>query len=187
MKQRMIIVVGPSGVGKSSFVDRAVSELPYLVDIITYTTRNMRAGESEGSPYHFVTQERFTDLIEQKFFVEWAHVHSNRYGTPRDQILAAWEQDRGVIMDIDIQGARACKAEFPESLSVFINPPSIEELRQRVIKRSERLPKDFELRMENAEKEIAAAGEFDVQICNDQFEDSYAQFKKIIEEYWQNG
>ncbi|MCB0421118.1 MAG: guanylate kinase [Bdellovibrionales bacterium] len=187
MKQRMIIVVGPSGVGKSSFVDRAVQELPYLVDVITYTTRQMRPGESEGHPYHFVSQEEFSQLVENDFFVEWAHVHSNRYGTPRDQIVAAWDRGSGVIMDIDIQGARACINEFPQLLSIFIEPPSLEELRRRIEKRSEFLPKDFEIRMENAKKEIAAASEFDCRICNDDFAESFGEFKKIIEEYWQNG
>ena len=111
MKKCMIIVVGPSGVGKSSFVDRAIAQIPNLVDVVTYTTRAQRETEVDGVNYHFVSQDQFTKLVEQSFFVEWAHVHSNRYGTPKDQILQAWDQGQSVIMDLAVQGARACKSE----------------------------------------------------------------------------
>ncbi|MDC0980381.1 guanylate kinase [Bdellovibrionales bacterium] len=187
MKQNMIIVVGPSGVGKSSFLERAVSELDYLEDVITYTTRDMREGESEGAPYHFVSQDKFTELVANDFFVEWAAVHSNRYGTPRDQIRQAWESGKSVILDIDVQGARACVLEFPQALSIFITPPSLDELRRRIKNRSKTLPEDFEIRIENAKKEMAEADEFQVKICNKDFEESYREFKKVIEDNCQNG
>ena len=187
MKKRMIIVVGPSGVGKSSFVDRAIEERDDLVDVVTYTTRTRRESEVEGLNYHFVSQEKFTDLVKQNFFVEWAHVHSNRYGTPKDQILSAWEKGEAVIMDLDVQGARSCKAEYPEALTVFIMPPSIDELRRRIEGRSAKLPSDFEIRMENARNEMEISDQFDRQVLNDEFEISYQQFKKIVEDYCKNG
>src|SRR6185312_2469668 len=106
MKTRILLLIGPTAVGKSSLLDRALKDYPRLVDIITYTTRPMRGGESEGQPYHFVTEDKFKSLIGEKFFIEWAVVHGRMYGTPRDQVTAAFRQDKGIIIDIDVQGAK---------------------------------------------------------------------------------
>ncbi len=181
-KTRMIIIVAPSGAGKSSFVDRITSEFKILRDTVTYTTRAVRAGESEGNPYHFVSLEKFKQLIDENFFVEWAHVHQNMYGTPFYQITEAFQKGEVVIMDVDVQGADTFKGKFPDAMTIFILPPSIDELRRRVIKRDKKVPADLEIRMANAAKEIARAHEFDFQLVNDDFEVSYAKFKKIIEE-----
>lgn len=179
---RMIIVAAPSGAGKSSFVERLTSEMALLADTVTYTTRAMRDGESEGHPYHFVPRERFLDLARDGFFVEWAEVHKNLYGTPLHQIEDAWKQNRVVIMDVDIQGAATFKAKYKqEAASIFILPPSIEELRRRVMKRDGGKTRDIELRMENAAREIAAAPHFDYRVVNDDFETSYNEFKKLVQ------
>ncbi len=182
MKVRMIIIAAPSGAGKSSFVDRITAEIPRLRDTITYTTRGMRAGESEGHPYHYVSKEKFLELREQGFFVEWAVVHENLYGTPYHQLEDAWAKDEVIIMDVDVQGASTFKRKFPDAATIFILPPSIEELRRRVTKRDGKVPSDLEVRMANAEREIQRAGEFDFQLVNDQFDKSYQEFKKIIED-----
>lgn len=180
---RMIIVAAPSGAGKSSFVERICREEPRLVDIVTYTTRSMRQGESQGQPYHFVTAADFEKKVAEGFFVEWARVHTNLYGTPWDQIQRAWEQGKCVIMDIDVQGTETFRSKFPQDCrTVFILPPSIEELRRRVIKRDGGPPPDLEVRMKNAQKEMAVAALFDFQVVNDDFESSFAQFKKIVED-----
>ena len=178
----LIIVAAPSGAGKSSFVERVHREVRGLRDTVTYTTRAMRVGESEGHPYHFVSLDRFEELKGQGFFVEWARVHSNFYGTPLHQLTDAWAVGEIVIMDIDVQGADTFKRLYPDAFTIFILPPSIAELRRRVTKRDGGAPADLELRMSNAEKEIARAGDFDLQLVNDDFAISYAQFKKIIEE-----
>lgn len=182
MKTRLIIIAAPSGAGKSSFVDRITREISRLRDTVTYTTREMRAGESEGHPYHFVSRAKFDELREQGFFVEWAVVHENLYGTPYHQLEDAWAKDEVVIMDIDIQGADTFKRKFPDAATIFILPPSIDELRRRVTKRDGRIPPDLEIRMKNAEREIAHARDFDFQLVNDDFDKSYQEFKKIIEE-----
>lgn len=182
MKTRMIIIAAPSGAGKSSFVERITKEISRLRDTVTYTTRTMRAGESEGHPYHFVSKARFDDLKDQGFFVEWAKVHDNFYGTPLHQLEDAWSRDEVIIMDVDVQGADTFKRKFPDAATIFILPPSIEELRRRVIKRDQRVPNDLELRMANAELEIKRAGDFDYQLINDDFEKSYRDFKKIVED-----
>ena len=184
MKCKMIIIAAPSGAGKSSFVDRITREVPRLCDTVTFTTRAIRAGESEGHPYHFVTRERFDELVSQNFFAEWAVVHNNLYGTPYYQLEDAWRQDRVIIMDIDVQGAETFKRKFPDAATIFILPPSIDELRRRVTKRDGRAASDadLEVRMRNAQLEIGHAGSFDFRIVNDDFDKSYQEFKKIVDD-----
>ncbi len=182
MRARMIIVAAPSGAGKSSFVERICKEDPRLEDTVTYTTREMRTGESQGNPYHFISKAKFQALVETNYFVEWAKVHNNLYGTPLEQLEKAWEHGRCIIMDVDVQGAATFKAKYPDAKSVFILPPSIDELRRRVTKRDGNAVKDLEVRMKNAEKEVQHASAFDYQIVNDDFEGSYLRFKKIVEE-----
>lgn len=179
----MIIVVGPSGVGKSSFVDKITEELPKIKDVITYTTRSMREGETQGSPYHFVSQEDFLDRRDNGFFVEWAEVHGRLYGTPKQEIHESLEQGIPVIMDVDCQGAATFIKEYPGCLTLFIHPPSLDELKRRIVKRESKAPKDLEIRLKNAEKELGRASEFDVQLTNDEFDRSYAEFKKIVEDF----
>ena len=178
---KIIVVAAPSGAGKSSFVERAAQENQILVDVITCTTRPMRKGESQGKPYYFITEEEFKRKIEEGFFVEWAHVHNRMYGTSHEELEKVWIQNKCGIMDVDVQGTRTFKEKFPHAVSIFIIPPSIDELRRRIIKRDGGVPADIELRMQNAEREMQEAGKFDYQIVNDNFEASYAEFKKIIE------
>lgn len=183
MKTKMIIVAAPSGAGKSSFVEKLAAEDSRLHDVVTYTTRTMRHHESQGKPYFFISVEEFEKKIKEDFFIEWARVHTNLYGTSFEQIQLAWAKDKVVIMDIDIQGVVTFKSKFPEARTVFILPPSIEELRRRVVKRDGSPPPDLEVRMLNAEKEMKMAHQFDVQIVNDDFSRSYAEFKKIVENW----
>lgn len=182
MKVRMIIIAAPSGAGKSSFVDKITREIPRLRDTVTYTTRAIRAGESEGNPYHYVSREKFEDLRDKGFFVEWAVVHNNLYGTPYHQLEEAWAKDEVIIMDVDVQGADTFKKKFPDAATIFILPPSIDELRRRVVKRDQKVPADLEVRMKNAEIEVQRAKDFDFQLVNDDFDKSYQQFKKIVED-----
>lgn len=181
MKTRMIIVAAPSGAGKSSFVERICREDQRLCDVVTYTTRNMRKGESQGAPYHFVSLEDFEKKVDEGFFVEWARVHTNFYGTSYSSLEQTWSENKVVIMDIDVQGTATFKKQFPDARTVFILPPSIDELRRRVVKRDGGVPADLEVRMQNAEKEMKEAEKFDYRIINEDFESSFAEFKKIIE------
>lgn len=182
MKQPMVILIGPSGVGKSSFLDQALRDFPKLCDTITYTTRAMRLGESEGCPYHFVSREKFEQLLKGDFFIEHAEVHGNMYGTPYSQLEAAWKRDEVIVMDVDVQGAFTFKAKFPTAMTVFILPPSVDALRQRLLKREGKAPADLNLRLQNAEKEIALAHQFDHRIINDDFDEAYGRLKKLIED-----
>lgn len=183
MKTRMILVAAPSGAGKSSFVDRVIKDIPQLEDVITYTTRPMRHHEVEGHPYHFISSEDFQKKVNEGFFVEWAKVHTNFYGTSRESIELAWEEGKVVIMDLDVQGVKTFREKLPEGLkTIFILPPSLEELKRRIIKRDRVEPDDLDVRMKNAALEMAESVNFDHKVINDDFEQSYNMFKKIIEE-----
>ncbi len=178
----ILVVSAPSGAGKSSFCERVVEDFPQqVVDSVSYTTRAPRQGEKEGSPYHFVTKEKFQELQTKNFFIEWAEVYGNFYGTPKDQVERARKNKQFLIMDIDVQGARTFRKLYPDATYIFILPPSIDELRRRLTKRDKGKTGNLEVRLQAAAREIASASEFDYQIVNDDFEKSYAQFKKIIE------
>ncbi|MCO5113874.1 MAG: guanylate kinase [Bdellovibrionaceae bacterium] len=183
MTDKIVVVAAPSGAGKNTFIDKALEIFPNLKDVITYTTREMRTGEREGCPYHFVTEAKFKELIAQEFFVEWAPVHVYYYGTPWDQIRDNWKKGNGVIMDLDVQGAETFRNKFPQCLSLFIEPPSIDVLKERIIKREGKLPTDIDVRMQSAEKEMARAHEFTHRIVNDDFEVAFEQFKTILDSY----
>jgi len=182
---KMIIVVAPSGAGKSTFIDEILKcrDLP-IKDLITYTTREMRAGESQGDPYFFISEEEFLKRKNRDFFVEWAKVHSSYYGSSNEQIRSFWQTGHAVIMDVDIQGADTFKKKFPEALIVFIQPPSIETLKDRLLKRGDgKLPPDYEIRMESAKREMAWAKNADEVIINDIFKEAFAIFRKKVELY----
>jgi guanylate kinase len=183
MKVRTILVAAPSGAGKSSFVDRVVKELPQLEDVITYTTRGMRHHEVQGHPYHFISENEFKKKVDQGFFVEWAKVHTNLYGTSMESLENAWKGGKVVIMDLDIQGVKTFRQKLSDGLkTVFILPPSLEELKRRIIHRDKIVPPDIEVRMKNASIEMNEAVNFDYKVVNEEFEESYNNFKKIIEE-----
>ena len=183
---KILLIIGPTAVGKSSLIDRVLKEFPQVVDIITYTTRQPREGESEGNPYHFVSEAKFKKLLADRFFIEWAHVHGRMYGTPRDQVERAAKAGKIVIADIDVQGAKTVMTEFPQTVTIFLKPPSIEALRQRFISRGVTGPSDLDKRLESAAKELAQADHFKHVLINDDFEDTLGQIRKIIENMLKN-
>jgi guanylate kinase len=182
MKQLLIIVSAPSGGGKSTLCQKALREYPQLVHSISYTTRAPRPEEKGQAPYNYISDEKFRELIDQDYFAEWAKVHAHYYGTARNQLEAAWKKGQYVIMDIDVQGAASLKAQYQDAVSIFVLPPSIEALRQRIVNRNGgKEPKDLELRLENAKMEMAEAKKFDYQIINEDLDQAYRDFKKVIE------
>ncbi len=185
-KPKLVIIIGPTAVGKSSILEHALRDFPLLCDIITFTTRPMRAGESEGNPYHFVTDDKFKQLIEQNTFIEWAIVHGKMYGTPRTQVEETTSNGKVCIMDIDVQGAKKLLAEYPDAVAIFLKPPSMDALRHRFIKRGVTSEADLEKRLESARLEMAQAHDFQHVIVNDEFESAYQQVRKIIEKMLKN-
>ena len=182
---KMVIVVAPSGAGKSTFIEEIIkrSELG-LKDTITFTTRSRRLTESEGDPYHFITKKEFETKIKEGFFIEWAKVHSSYYGTSLEQIRDYWKGGYVPIMDVDIQGAETFKSKFPEALVVFVRPPNLEALKDRLLKRGEGLlPLDFDVRMENAKKEVAWSSNADEIVINANFQVAFKDFLNKVEFY----
>lgn len=180
-KKRTLLIIGPTAVGKSTLLGRALLDYPVLLDIITYTTRDPRSGEKEGDPYHFVTEDKFRALMKDNFFIETANVHGKLYGTPRDQFEKAHAEGRVVIMDIDVQGAKKLLTFYPDAFTVFVQPPTMDALRQRFIKRGVTSEKDLENRLVSAQKEMAQAKDFNKTIVNDDFEAAYVELRKVIE------
>jgi len=187
MKKDLVILVGPSGVGKSTLLERALKDFEVLCDTVTYTSRPMRTGEKEGVPYHFVTRDKFRQMIDLGIFVEWAEVHGNLYGTPTIQLDEYWGRGKVAIMDVDIQGAKNLKSRYPQALTIFIVPPSIDALRQRVVAREKgKVPADLEIRMQTALKEIKEAHFCDHQVVNEDFEIAYGHVHNLIAKHLKN-
>ena len=166
---RLIVLAGPSGVGKSSIVAALRERLPDLFFSVSATTRAPRTGEVDGRDYHFVGTAGFDDLIARDELLEWAEIHGGlqRSGTPRAPVEQALNAGRPVLVEVDLHGARALKAAMPESVSVFVEPPSLDELERRLRERGTESPEQFARRLQTAREELAARGEFDVALVNE--------------------
>jgi guanylate kinase len=165
-----MVLAGPSGVGKSSIVDRLRTELPDLHFSVSATTRAPRRGEVEGIHYHFVSREEFDRLVAADELLEWAEVHGGlqRSGTPREPVERELSAGHPVLVEVDLQGARSVKAAVPESVTVFVEPPSFEELARRLTDRGTETAEVRERRLRTAVEEMAARSEFDVVVVNDE-------------------
>ena len=176
----LLIVASPSGAGKTSLCRRLMADHGALELSISMTTRPIRPGEVADRDYHFVTRDEFERLIEQDAFLEWADVHGNLYGSPRAPIDRALTEGRDVLFDIDWQGAQEIARKCPDdAVRVFILPPSLEELRRRLITRSQDAQDVIDRRIANAKGEIEHCGEFDYVFVNDDFDRSYAELAHI--------
>ena len=176
----LFVVAAPSGAGKSSLV-KALLELDSRVQpSVSHTTRGPRGQEKHGREYFFVPAEEFDTMVLAGAFVEWAHVHGQRYGTSRKAIEERIAQGADVILEIDFQGALQMKRIFANAVLVFILPPSWEELRSRLERRGEDSPEVIELRLKNAAIEMAQAREFDFVIINELFERALFDLKAIV-------
>lgn len=176
----LFVIAAPSGAGKSSLVKALLAGDPGLQVSVSHTTRPPRGQEQNGREYHFVTNEIFDQMIERSEFFEWAHVHGNRYGTSRMAVEQRMNAGGDVILEIDYQGAFNIKKLFPQAVLVFILPPSLLELRRRIVSRGEDPPDRIELRMTNAAHEIAQLRGFDFVIINDSFEHALSDLKALV-------
>lgn len=176
----LFVVAAPSGAGKSSLV-KALLELDKEVQpSVSHTTRPPRGQEKHGREYFFVSAQEFDTMVLADAFVEWAHVHGQRYGTSKRAIEERIAQGADVILEIDFQGALQIKRMFANAVLVFILPPSWEELRSRLERRGEDAPDVIELRLANAANEVAKASEFDFVIINELFERALFDLKAIV-------
>jgi guanylate kinase len=176
----LLIVSSPSGAGKTTLCSRLRDELPDLRFSVSHTTRRPRPAEVDGQDYHFVTTAAFKQMVLAGAFAEHARVHEHLYGTSLAEIAAARAGARGVLFDIDYQGARQIKASLPGAVSVFILPPSLAELERRLRGRGTEDEATVALRLANARLEIEHYGIFDYVIVNDQIDRAYADLRGIV-------
>jgi len=176
----LIVVTGPSGVGKGTLVARLMSQVPKLTKSVSVTTRSMRPNEVEGIDYFFRAAEEFGSMIENGLFMEWAEFAGNMYGTPREWVLEQLKQGNDVILEIEVNGAKQIKESFPQAVLIFISPPSLEELKERLRKRATEKPAEFHLRLAKARLEMREKNVFYYEVVNDNIDDAVNNLAHIV-------
>lgn len=179
----LIVVSAPSGSGKSTILRRLLEMRENLRFSVSATTRAPRVGEEHGREYFFVSRPEFLEMVAADAFLEHAEFVENLYGTPRAAVEAQLEQGYDVYLDIDVQGARQVKAKRPETLTVFILPPSMEELERRLTGRGTDDAETIRRRLSQAERECAEGVHFDFVVVNDEVERAAAELSGIIDGY----
>ncbi len=167
---RLIVLTGPSGVGKGTLMRSLLERHPDLYYSVSATTRSPRPGEIDGKNYYFISRSKFEQLVAEGEFLEWAEFAGNYYGTPREGVLNQIHSGRLVVLEIDLEGARQIRVSFPIALRIFILPPSFDELEKRIRDRAQDSEEAIARRLRRAQEEIRAADEFDIKIVNDDFE-----------------
>ena len=181
MLGNLFIISAPSGAGKTTILKQVLADLPGTVFSVSHTTRIPRPGEADGTDYHFVSRQEFISIRKRNAFLEWAEVHGNLYGTSIEAVKSQLESGLDVILDIDVQGAKQIrKQKTVPATSIFIAPPSADELRRRLSGRGTDSVETVELRLENAKKEMAEADLYEHQVINDDLHTAIEQVKSII-------
>jgi guanylate kinase len=177
----LLIMSSPSGAGKTTLTQDLLAHFPDMMFSVSHTTRKPRVGDVDGSDYHFVDLALFQSQIAQDNFAEWAEVHGNLYGTSFREIERCQRLGkRGIVFDIDYQGARQIKARCPDAVGVFVLPPSMDELERRLRTRASDDERTIERRFANAKREIEHYGLFDYLIVNDQLEQAKLRLRSIV-------
>lgn len=176
----LFLVSAPSGAGKTSIVNAALAADSQLVVSVSHTTRTARGGEVNGENYHFVRDEEFTQMIEAGSFIEHANVFGKRYGTSKAEVESKRGMGHDVILEIDWQGAEQVRASMPEAISVFVLPPSYEELAARLTARGEDSAESIEKRLSEAKLDMSQAVHFDYLVINAEFDQAVATFASIV-------
>jgi len=182
---KIIIITAPSGSGKTTLVKRLLAAYPKLAFSISACTRQPRPNEQHGKDYYFYSEEEFKDLIAKDAFVEWEMVYTGKYyGTLKSEVDRIWGNGQTPLVDIDVQGGIATQKKYPgNSLSLFIQAPSIEELRRRLEKRGTETPESLEERIKKAETELTFAHHFDTIIINDDLEQATQALVATIKDF----
>ena len=184
-KVDLIVIVAPSGTGKSTLIKRIHKEFPLLLWSVSATTRPMRPGEVDGVDYHFINREQFEQKINDNEFIEWAKVHQNFYGTLKSALDENIKKNKLTLLDLDVQGCLNLKSIYPDnSVIIFIAPPTIEELNTRLRKRGTENTDIINIRLLNAKEEIKYQDHFDHKIINDDLEKAYSDLKSLISLYY---
>jgi guanylate kinase len=175
----LLVISGPSGAGKGTICKELVRKDDFWLSV-SATTRIPREGEVEGKNYFFLTKEQFKEKIEQKDFLEYAEVYCNYYGTPKSKVIEKLDEGIDVILEIDIQGALKVKETYPEGIFIFILPPSMEELKNRIIKRGSETPESLMTRFKSAYKEINYVSKYNYAVVNDQLDHAVDKIRSIV-------
>ncbi len=177
---QLFVVSAPSGVGKTTIIRSILSRTPHLRFSISCTTRSPRTGEVDGQDYHFITRRRFQQGIAAGRFLEWAEVHGNYYGTDAEPIRNWMAEGVDVLLDIDVQGARQVRCTHPAARTIFILPPSMEALLERLRGRGTESEEQLARRMRAAQVELGQAPWYDYLVVNDRLEDAVEDFLSIL-------
>lgn len=176
----LLVISGPSGCGKGTVSRQLLERNKDIIFSISATTRNKRNGEEDGVNYFFIDKKEFKEKIESEEFLEYAHVHNNYYGTPRDFVLQEIEKGEIVLLEIDVQGAMQVKKNYKNVVFVFLLPPTMAELKDRITKRGTETPEDIQTRFENAFEELNFVGEYDYFVVNEKVKDAVIDIENII-------
>lgn len=179
---QLFILAGPSGVGKDAAIKCLKAQCFPMHYAVTATTRGIRPGEVEGEDYIFLTPDEFDRMLAADEFLEHANVYGKRYGTPKQQVLPRLAAGRDVLLKIDVQGSDTIKAKLPQSLRIFLAPPSFDELKRRLTERLTESEEALQRRLREAEMEMASAGEYDYVVYNhsDQLDTAVQEIKRIV-------
>ena len=186
-KSFIFIISAPSGAGKTTLCKAALAAFADIRYSVSFTTRPPRPGEENGRDYVFVTVPEFEAGIRSGRWAEWARVHGNYYGTSADVLAQSLSSGCDILLDIDVQGAQQICARFPESVTIFIMPPSLEVLRQRLVSRGTDRPEVIALRIENAGREMAQRDVYRHVVVNDDLETAITELIHIIDSYRNGG
>lgn len=186
-KARLFVLSGPSGAGKGTILRKVREARPELGLTVSATTRAPREGEVDGTDYYFMTEERFSQLIDEGAFLEWAHVHGHRYGTLNSEVDRLMAQGSSVILEIDVQGAFAVQKQRPDAILLFVAPPSPKVLEQRLRNRGTEDEEHLALRLANARRELELADRYDECVVNDKLDLAVSRALALIDQYEYDG
>jgi guanylate kinase len=179
---KLYILSGPSGTGKGTIVRHLIPKLPQLVQSVSATTRSPRKGEVDGKDYFFITKQRFLQMVSDSEFLEYDLHFENYYGTPKRFVIENLSMGKDVLLEIDVEGALKVKKNYPQSVLIFVMPPSIAELRRRLRARNTESDADIEERLARVEKEINLIEVYDYTVLNDDLNLAVEKVYKIIKE-----
>jgi guanylate kinase len=178
----LLVITAPSGTGKTTIYRNILARHPEISFSVSYTTREKRIGEVNGEDYFFISREKFLQMVKKNLFLEWAEVHDELKGTEKQQVADFLKRGNICLLDVDVQGTLSIMKHYPDAVTVFIQPPSLDELEKRLRKRGTESEEKLRLRLLNAKKELEYAPLFQYIVFNDRVENAVKSIEEIIKE-----